>query len=85
MADTFKMTVELTATSFPSLMGIARQVFGEILAAKSIKNIPRSGGGGSSSGHSISFSVTLITPVEARIAELRREADELEAGLKIDG
>lgn len=75
------MNIELYSGSFEGLQSTAKQILEQVSKAKSFRDFPRGGGGGSGGGIGSGYNVTLKSPVEARIAALRREADDLEAGL----
>lgn len=75
----WRITVQVYAPSYPRLREYARSIFDMILNAKSPNNITRKGGSGGGSIVECGYSVELVTPVRERIAELRREADRLEA------
>lgn len=80
------MNIDLRGGSFEDLQYIAKEILNKVIKAKSFKQLPVSGGGGS--GHDpndgFSYSVTYSCPVEERIRQLRKEADELEAQLAGD-
>lgn len=80
--EDWKMTIQLEARNFEALKFVAAYVFEQINAAKTYKNLPIMGAGGSGQcGNDFSFSVEYSCPVEQRIANLRSEADALEASL----
>lgn len=77
------MTVELYASSFEFLQSAAKGLLGEIAAAKNYKELPSSaGGGGGGDPVGTGYTVKWRSPIEWRIAQLRKEADELEASLR---
>lgn len=76
------MNVTLYADSFENLQAQAVRLLDQIAKAKNYMQLPTSGGGGGG-GDSVmrGFEVKWRSPIEHRVAQLRKEADELEAGL----
>jgi hypothetical protein len=76
------MYIKLYSGSFNGLQGIAKEILEIVSKARSFKELPIVGGGGGGgdpigSGYSVEYKY----PDEFRIAQLRKEADELEAKL----
>lgn len=78
MTEAWNLTIDLSSRSFPALKDLAARLLKEVSSAKSYKHLPIMAG--DSEGNGYRFTVTC--PTEARIIELRREADELENKLK---
>lgn len=76
------MKIDLYGENFKSLQHVAKQILGEVAQARSYKELPIAGGSGSGSGLGSGYSVEYRCPVEARVKQLRLEADELEATLE---
>lgn len=71
------MNITLIAPDFEGLKSLAPQIIKRVVETKSYKAMPISGG----STGGCSFNIEYQCPTTLRIAELRREADELERGL----
>jgi hypothetical protein len=82
MNGQWTMTVILFGDTFPLLQGVAKNIFDQVAKAESYKEMPVMGSGGGGPGTNAGYSVEYSCPVEHRIKELRREADELEASVK---
>lgn len=84
MSATWTMKIELYSGSFDGLKCMAKSAFDKIESAKSVKGLPIALGGGAGRGDPMGFgyNVTYTCPIEDRIANLRKEADDLEASLK---
>jgi hypothetical protein len=74
----WNIIVEASGESFERMLAYFAEASARIAKAKSFKDYPFGSSLGSSNG---SFSVTLNSPVEARIKALRDEANALEAEL----
>ena len=77
----WEMKIEFGARNFENLKIISSHILKQIANAKSFKELPISGR--SSSGFSpgrfeYSYHVETISPVEAKVAALRAEADAME-------
>lgn len=77
----WKMTIRLSAGTFESLKHIAKHILGDVERAKTFREWPIAGGGSGGGNSWTNYSVEYSCPAEARIAQLRREADALEASL----
>lgn len=74
----WNLVVRLGADTFPHLKEIAKETFSAIDRARNHRELPIMG----STNNIMFWSVQCSSPVEQRIADLRREADELEAKAK---
>lgn len=71
--------ITVKAETFPALVKMTAEATKEIVAAKSVHDIHTSAvGHGTEDGPPLSFTISITSPIELRVAELRREADELE-------
>ena len=81
----YKLTIECAATSLENVKFAVNYVADKIANARTereVSAISGAGGGGSGScTSSVSYRVTLTSPVELQIRTLRAEADRLEAEL----
>ncbi len=78
MSANWKIKAEFESNSFEGVKHLAKNILGRIANAKNYKEIACAGGGGGGNGYS-SYRVSCFSPIEARIQQLRQEADELEA------
>lgn len=79
----WRMTIKVHGSSFDAMKNAAESVLGRVRGAKSYRDMPISseaslGDGGPRMGWSCEYTC----PDEDRIAQLRQEADRLEAGLR---
>lgn len=72
----------LRAGSFDGLKSIASEIVDSVRRAKGFRDLPIAGGGNSGSAESaVGYNCLFTSPIQLRIIELRRQADELEKSL----
>jgi len=82
MEDVWRMTVELNAGSFSALQYAMEQAASHVARAKGFKAAMGGSGWGSGGGPGAGYTIEIECPVEAKIAQLRKEADDLEATIR---
>lgn len=76
MSDRYTLKIEITSDDFSRIKKRAEALLEQISDASSFAELPLGAGGG---GGLESFGVTLQSPRKAMIADLRAEADRMEA------
>lgn len=79
--EKWKMTITFEGNTFESLKFGIPTILKQVVAAKTYKDLPMFSGIGGLSGSSFYYSIEHVCPVQLRIANLRAEADALEASL----
>jgi hypothetical protein len=80
--EAWTLKVEMYAGSFDGLKAVAESALKTIGAAKSFKDYSTAWGGGGGAGVGSGCTITCSSPVEGRIKQLRKEADDLETQLR---
>lgn len=83
MYGKWKLKIDLYSGSFAGVQSVAQRALEQVVKAKSVRDLRCIGAGGGGGGDPVGFgyTVTLECPIEEKIAQLRKEADELEATL----
>lgn len=84
MTGKWELKIDIHAGSFEGIKRIAQEALGHVSKAKSVRELPTMWGGGGGGGGDpvgVGCSITVKSPAEERIAQLRKEADDLEAEL----
>lgn len=75
------VNIKIESSSFGELKSLAEDLLQHTVRARTIWDLG-CGGVGGVDGDGYRYQMTVSSPVEARIASLREEADRLEASLK---